>query len=191
MIPHCDELFLRYLDPWYDDSDRARRGFAATRPDMLTLDTISESPLNQETQEEVAHRIQTMFNAAQSDWSSQFSLTGDPDLHWIETIEKHYDRAQIKDLIGRSDPEDFSNDYLIVCCEFGALLGHVLKKLKPRLQWHYEWPYWESDLRDPKTNNIIPPFHWAVKKMSEYGVDDLFWEKVPACVSMLDRKTEV
>lgn len=188
MIPHCDDLFLRYFDPWCDDSDRAQRGFEATRPDLLTTDINSPSPLTQEAQTEVAHRIETILKAAKGDFGRELNLSGEPDLHWIETIDQYYNRRRIKKLIDQSDPKDFSNEYLVICCEFGALIGHVLKTLQPRLQWYYEWPYWESDLRDPQTNSVIPPFHWAIKKISEYGVDDRFWEKIPMCISMLDQE---
>lgn len=54
----------------------------------------------------------------------------------------------------------------------------MMKATTPRLEWCYEYPYWESSLFAPKTGTVIPPFHFAVKKMSEYGVDDGFVAKL-------------
>jgi len=36
-LPHCDDLFLRFFDPWHSENDRKRRGFPATRPDMMQV----------------------------------------------------------------------------------------------------------------------------------------------------------
>ncbi len=138
---------------------------------------------------EVSQRLATMLEAAQNDWSGYLYLSGEPDLRWIEIFDEFHDRTKIQQIISRSDPQDFSNDYVITCCEFGAVLGHVLISLQPRLQWHYEWPYWESGLFDPKNGHLIPPFHWAIKKMSEYGVDDGFAAKIESCLEILDSKT--
>lgn len=77
----------------------------------------------------------------------------------------------------------------IICCEFGAMLGAVMRSLQPRLFWSPNWPYWESSLIDPASGSEIPVFHWAIKKMSSYGWDDGFAEKTEACLAMLDRPT--
>ena len=152
--------------------------------------SVESSPLSKDKQTEVSQRIQTMLDATRTDWARYLYLTGEPDLRWIETFDQYHDRDQIQQLIGRSNPKDFSNDYVVTCCEFGAVLGYVMVSLQPRLRWHYEWPYWESALFDPQSGNLVPPFHWAVKKMSEYGVDDGFAAKVEACLQILDQKAK-
>lgn len=188
MLPHCDELFLKYFEPWYDEADRARRSFATTRPDMMGITVKLDAILAPEWEKESARRVETMFRAARNDWASELGLSGEVDLSWVDAVDRHYDSERIKGILSESDPGDFCNTYLIVCCEFGALLGHVLQALQPRLQWRYDWPYWESDLRDPEANQVIPPFHWAIKKMSGYGVDDGFAEKLQVCVGMLEER---
>lgn len=195
-IPHCDELFLRFFDRWYEDDDRERKGFKTTRPDFLTSDgyvgstAATTSPLTEESQAAVMKRIEIMTEAASTDWARNLNLTGEMDLVWIEIIDAHYDTDRIAELISNSDPEDFSNDYLVTCCEFGALLGYVMKTLRPRLFWNPDWPYWESSLIDPVHGHVIPVFHWAIKKMSDYGWDDGFAEKVKACLDLMDRKSD-
>lgn len=157
---------------------------------FLGKNSSESSSLKRTQQEEVSDRIDRMLEAARSDWSGYLFLTGEPDLRWIETFDEYYDRDQIQKLISRSDPRDFSNDYVVTCCEFGAVLGYVMTSLQPLLQWQYEWPYWESALFDPRSGNVIPPFHWAVKKMSEYGVDDGFGAKVELCLELLEQKAK-
>jgi hypothetical protein len=41
---------------------------------------------------------------------------------------------------------------------------------------------------DPGSGNLTPVFRWAMKKMSNYGWDDGFAQKIEACVQLLDKK---
>ncbi len=190
-IPDCDELFARFFDRWYDDDWRQWKGFPATRPDILEADDLvgrtgaDASPLGPDGQSEVNGMIRTIYEAAESDWGRQLDLTPPVDIKWVEAIDAHYDRGRIREMINDSDPEDFSNTYVVTCCEFGAVLGYVLRDHCPELEWLYGWPYWESALLHPPSGSVIPVFHWAIKKMSEYGVDDGFAEKIAACSQML------
>ncbi|MDF3059295.1 MAG: hypothetical protein K0R17_3510 [Rariglobus sp.] len=193
-IPENDPLFLRFLDPWYSEADRKRKNWDATRPDMLTISGyVGASPddlqiLVLEGQNESKARIERMLAACRSDWPTYLNLSGGIgiDLDWIDAFDAYYDRKKVSEIIDKSDPTDFSNDYLILVCEFGAALGHVLQRMEPRLNWVYDWPYWESSLVDTQTGTIIPTFHWAVKKFSDYGIDDGFAAKLEMCVSVLN-----
>ena len=78
---------------------------------------------------------------------------------------------------------------MVICCEFGAILAHVMISLQPRLEWYYEWPYSESAIFDPDNGYVVPPFHWAFKKMSEYGIDDGFALKIEACLKTLEEES--
>lgn len=127
-----------------------------------------------------------MVEACRGDWPQYLRVFGDLDEHWIDAFDDYYDRKRISDVISRSEPSDFSNDYLILICEFGAALGYVLRAKQPHLDWLYDWPYWESSLVDTRTGSVIPPFHWAVKKFSEYGVDDGFVTKIEMCLHVLE-----
>jgi len=42
-------------------------------------------------------------------------------------------------------------------------------------------------MRRPDPQSLIPVFHWAVKKMSGYGWDDGFVQKIDACLKLLDK----
>lgn len=193
-LPHCDDLFLRFFDPWYDDVWRKWKGFPATRPDLLNADQLvgcsgfEASPLQEEPQLKVAQMIRTMLEAAQGDWQRQLELVPPVDLNWVRVIDTHFDRTRIQQLIDASDPADFSNPYLVTCCEFGVILAQVLQEECAELEWMYAWPYWESALFHPPSGTVIPVFHWAVKKMSEYGFDDGFAEKIQACTQILRDK---
>ena len=156
----------------------------------IGLTAADASPLSEKSQQEVIHRIETMLQAARTDWPAYLQVSGDVDLAWIDACDKYHDPGHIEEVIERSDPTDFSNDYLVLCCEFEAVLGHVMRSLQPRLVWLAEWPYWESALLDPQTGNLMPVFHWAMKKISDYGWDDGFAEKVEACLELLDNKPD-
>lgn len=193
-LPLCDTLFTTFLEPWYSPADRNRKTFSATRPDLLTDDSYLRAPLselsviNSEGEAEARARIEEMLAACRGDWPGYLKVFGEIDEHWIEAFDDYYDRERVQDVIRRSDPKDFSNDYLVLVCEFGSALAHVLRNKEPRLGWVYDWPYWESSLVDPHTGSVIPPFHWAVKKISEYGLDDRFAEKIDMCVRVLSEK---
>jgi hypothetical protein len=193
-LPHCDDLFLRFFDPWYDDAGRQRRGFKATLPDVLQHDSFigltqtQASCVTEKAQHDIVQQIDGMVDAARQDWPTYLPVTGDINLDWIDAFDRHYDRDRIHEVIDRSDPSSFSNDYVVLCCEFGAGLSRVLRDAKPRLVWRLDWPYWDSSLLDPETGTAIAIFHWAIKKMSEYGVDDGFRAKVKACLQFLNEK---
>jgi hypothetical protein len=89
-------------------------------------------------------------------------------------------------MVEASDPAKLGNELLVLCCEFGAVLGEVLRTAAPRLEWVYDWPDWESGLLDPAHGYRINVFHWAVKKFSDYGLDDGFAAKVAQCVSLVE-----
>jgi hypothetical protein len=191
-LPNCDALFRRFFDRWYSDDDRRRKGFQATRPDLIQIpEYIGQSPshispLSRAARTEVAKQIREMQEAAKEDWKNSLSVREPISIYWVDAFDKHYDRERVKAVIESSDPEDFSNEYLVSCCEFGSVLGHVLSQLKPRLQWLHDWPYWESAIFDPKSGHVIAVFHWAIKKMSSYGIDDGYAAKVEACLKILD-----
>lgn len=193
-LPHCDALFLRFFDRWYDDDDRRRRGFKATLPDVLQYDSFGgptpaeASWLNETGQQQVLQQINGMVEAARQDWPTYLPVENDMDLQWIDVFDRYYDRQRIHHVIKRSDPSDFSNDYVVLCCEFGAVLSDVLLRAQPHMFWRLDWPYWDSSLLDPKTGNAVSVFHWAIKKMSEYGVDDGFAAKTKAVLHLLDEE---
>ncbi len=190
-LPDCEDLFLQFFDPWYDEGDRERKRYAATRPDAEEIDAwvgrsaVDLGVLSEDGKQAAADMIEGMLEAAQGDWPGYLDVEGEVDSSWVEAFDSYYDRRRTRKLIDRSDPKGFSNDYLVIACEFGAVLGHVMRAQCPRLEWLLEWPYWESSLFDPRTGTRINVFHWSVKKLSEYGVDDGYVAKTAAVMEMV------
>jgi hypothetical protein len=193
----CDDLFLHFFSPWYHGDELARRGFVATLPDVLQhhslvgLSQAEASIVTEETQTEVLAQIDAMLEAARAEWPTFLVVSGEIDQEWVAAFDRHYTRARIRETIERSDPRDYGNDYLVTCCEFGAVLGRVLMSLEPQLSWRLDWPYSDSTLLYPETGTAISVFHWAIKKLSEYGVDDGYEAKVKACLQFLTEGREL
>lgn len=179
-IPHCDTLFEKFLTPWYDEQDRPM----ITRPDMYLIAAFEGKPLNiddiqylddEYLEYQKKHLNQTMVHAALEDFR-HITNSDQLDLNALDAVDKYYDRTRIADLIKESDPKDFSNPYLVTVCEFGAMLGHLFKQADD-FDWLYSHPYFHSILVHKNTGFGITVFDWAVKKFSEYGVDDGFAAK--------------
>ena len=193
-LPDCDKVFMTYFDKWYTPADRERKGFPATRPDVLSSDDLKglssrdASPLTDDGQFEIMKMVEGMIDAARGDWPTFLKVSEPVNIDWIDEFDKFHDKRCIKALMKSSKSDDFSNDFVVRCCEFGAVLGHVLMSFQPNLHWVYDYPYWESSVFDPETGNIIPVFHWAIKKFSSYGIDDGFKAKVLACSQMIQRE---
>ena len=193
VLPGCDELFLRYLGPWYSEADWARRVYQATRPDIEQLGVDSEltasdiSRLTEESQADVAERVCGMCEAATWDWAKLLKVRGTPSSQWIAEFDRHFQRRQIQEIIDRSDPQEIDNDYVVLCCELGTVLGTVLSSLEPRLAWLYDWPYWESGLYDQNTRSRINVFHCAVRRLSKDGAHASLAVKMDECRKLLHK----
>jgi hypothetical protein len=190
----ADELFTQFFDRWYDDETRALKSCPGTEPDVVQYPdlvgrTAAEiSPLEEPGFSKSLERVQAMLSAAQGDWPDFLKVQGEVDLEWVRVFDEFFRPEVVAELISISDPEDFGNRYVIYACEFGAVLGQCLRQRVPRLVWVPSWPYWESYLFDSQTGFRINVFHWAIKKLSSYGVDDGFAAKLEACVGMLEGK---
>jgi hypothetical protein len=192
-LPDCDEIFAEYFDRWYSDDDRQRKPFTSTRPDIerhsnRDASAADLSPLTEAGVQHAAGYVSSVYEAAVADWAEYLEVGGSPDLEWIAAFDAYWDRPTINELLERSNPAEFSNELLVICCEFGAVLGAVLRSRVPSLEWCYDWPYWESALHHPPTGYRVNVFHWAIKKFSEYGVDDGFESKVRACEQYLNEQ---
>jgi hypothetical protein len=191
-LPDADEIFAHFFDRWYDAGDRERKGVPHTRPDLARrfrpgLKAAELSPFNDETQREILERIQIMLGTATSDWPRYLDVKGEISDAWVDAFDRHHDAKRVAEMLSESDPADYSNDLLVLVCQFGAVIGAVLRQHLPRLEWIPEWPYWESFLYDPWSGHEIPPFHWAIKKFSSYGIDDGFAAKIGMCVNLLEK----
>ena len=178
-LPHCDELFVRYLAPWYPKDQRPKM----TRPDMFVISGFDGKPVDLDKIQYLPsdllnmnkEQITGMVEAAKADYQEivAFEML---DLKVIDAVDQHYDRKRIKGVINSSNPSDFDNDYLVSVGEFGAALGELFCQ-RPGFGWLYSHPYYHSIIVHKDTGFGITVFDWAVKKFSEYGVDDGFAAK--------------
>lgn len=192
-LPDCDSLFVKFLSPWYNEEDRPEM----TRPDMYQIAAYEGKPINlDETQYLVPKYLEqaktlineTMTNAALEDFQHIYK-TDKVNFQLLDAVDKYYDRTRIARLIKESDPDDFSNSYLVTVCEFGVLLGQLFRQLEG-YDWLYSHPYYHSIIVHKNTGFGITVFDWAVKKFSEYGVDDGYVAKFHAAVDVVNRKLQ-
>ena len=92
-----------------------------------------------------------------------------PDAKDLHFFDKYYDRRRVIDVVNRSEPNDLSNPFVVICCEFGAVLGYVMLNMLPGLEWLPDWPYWESSIVD-STENIV----WGPPG-ARYAPDGMVW----------------
>jgi hypothetical protein len=191
-IPDCNELFTRFFVPWYPEGERGT--LKATKGDMITerayaaRSAADVSNLTPQAQTRVEQQLERMLSAARTDWPKFLQIDGEVDLRWVQAFDEYYDQERIANLIRSSNPAEDGNDYMITAIEFGVVLGDVLLQAQPRLAWSAAMPYWESAVYDCKSGTFIPVTHWAIKKLSDYGWDDGFADKVQACVALLDEE---
>lgn len=184
-LPHCDTLFQTFLSPWYPEEDRPQM----TRPDMYQIAAYEGEPLDldkiqyleDDYLQEVKELINvTMVKGALEDYQ-HIIQANELSLEVLDAVDKYYDRARIAALIKSSDPADFSNPYLVSVCEFGVMLGHLFTQMEG-FDWLYSHPHFHSIVVHKETGFGITVFDWAVKKFSEYGVDDGFVAKFHAAI---------
>jgi len=187
-IPDCDDLFVKYLSPWYPEDERPKM----TRPDMYVISGFEGQPLEIESLqyltddllEKTKKQIQTITDAALQDY--QEIIESDKlDFNVLDAVDKFYNRKRIAEIIKNSDPSDYSNQYLVTVCEFGATLGQLFKEIEG-FDWLYSYPYFHSIIVHRETGFGITVFDWAVKKFSEYGVDDGFVAKFHAALDGIE-----
>jgi hypothetical protein len=181
-IPDCDELFAKYMRPWYPDNEKP----SGTRPDMYVIAAYDGKPLameslqylNDECLKQMKEQIEKITDAALQDYQ-EIIRCEELDFRVLDAVDKHYDREKIKAIIATSDATDYANQYLVTVCEFGATIGNIFTQ-SDGFGWLYAHPYFHSIVVHKETGFGITVFDWAVKKFSEYGVDDGFVAKIHA-----------
>lgn len=102
-LPHCDELFIKYLSPWYNEDDRPKM----TRPDMYQIAAFEGQPLDlddlqylmPEYLEQVKAIINdTMTNSALEDFSLIYKFHT-ISFELLDRVYTYYDRVKITELI--------------------------------------------------------------------------------------------
>jgi hypothetical protein len=178
-LPDCNDLYVKYVHKWDDNPEHK---ILIVKPDMLQLlkpgtgfSTLVDSTNKAHVQ--IKHQIEEMISASKQDLQ-ELAKFNEFDLETIDKLDKAIDRQYIKDIIDASDVNDDSNQYLISIVEFGCALAETMENEIGGFVWVYDYPYWESTLVHKKTGFEVPVFHWAIKKYSDYGVDDGFKAKI-------------
>jgi hypothetical protein len=174
-LPPADEVFLRFLDRWYSDADRARKPFRATRPDAEVCaapgtPAAGVAALAGDRARRIVETVKAMAEAARTEWPTP-SGPATLDLEWVDAFDRRWTRARVGELLDREDPAVFTNRVVTACGQLGAALGEVLIALAPRCEWLAGWPCWESAVYDARSGVRINVFHWAIRKLGEEGVD--------------------
>jgi hypothetical protein len=188
-LPDAHEMFQTFFDRWYDEYWREKRG-----ADFLHLEVVQSEELiglsgeeacliDEAGQLEVASMIGETLEGATEDWQETLELNLPIDRSWLNKFDQTHDREQIAALIEESDPEDFSSLYVMTCCELGAVIAQVLRDECSDLEWMYAWPFWDSALLHPDTGCLVYVFHWAIKRLSESGVDESLETRIAECVA--------
>lgn len=190
-LPSCDKLFVRYLSPWYEDDDRP----TMTRPDLYQIAAYQGTAIHlDEIQyltpaylKEVKVLINDIMTKAALEDFFNIHQSENIDLELLDAVDKFFDRAKVTELIAISDPQDFTNSYLVTVCELGVLLGQLFRQ-REGFDWLYSHPYYHSIIVHEETGMGITVFDWAVKKLSGYGVDDGLVAKFNAAIDGINRQ---
>jgi hypothetical protein len=182
-----EKIFDKYFLPWYNNKDKID---LKIKPDMYkAIDAGTKiSDINVITEEgisKVGAHIAAMISASQEDWGSYLEIKNKIGLEELDQFDNYYSKSKVIQLIKKSNPDDFSNEFLIICCEFGSIIGEILISLNNDLQWYYNQPYWESMIYHEKTGYMIPVYSWAIKKFSDYGIDDGCCSKIIKCIEII------
>lgn len=183
----CDPLFEKFLSPWYPENERPKM----TRPDMYVIEGYDGQPLDLETLQYLDEttldhskaQIEKMIQAAWADYQDVFK-SDQIDINLLNAVDKHFDKKKVIEIVKASDPSDFSNLYLVSVCEFGAMLGYLFSQNRD-FGWLYSYPYFHSIIVHEPTGFGITVFDWAVKKFSNYGVNDGYVAKYHAAIEAI------
>ncbi|MEX2606819.1 MAG: hypothetical protein WD708_05690 [Kiritimatiellia bacterium] len=168
-LPDAETLYHHYFSRWIPPEDPRE---AQLRSDLEQIELEPGqhirvlSPLTDEGRKEIDAKLARATRAALADIPALIHQSGPPSLDWLDALEDYLTPERLQELLRSSDPDNPNNLYMILCCETGALIGHLLRDAWPSLRWLGDFPYFESSLFDLNANVMLPTFHWAVKTIS-------------------------
>jgi hypothetical protein len=195
-LADADALHARFFDRWSKPADRERRGSTATRPDLQNVPAFRGAnaadlcPLTETMRQSVLDQVARMLAAARSDWRATVAPHDVLSRDGLAAIDAAFDESAVAELVATSDPADVANAYVVTVCELGVVIGEALRAARPTLQWVPDWPYWESSLVDRASGDVIPPFHWAIRRLSATGFreDVALVDKVGLALQVLAKR---
>ncbi len=186
-LPNQEEVFTKYFKPWYDKDELEYRGHEETLPDTESWGKPGAaaelvSPLTDEGQKMMKEQIEEIYQAAKEDWPDFLGVKDEVSLDWVEAFDQYFDKEKVAELLENSDPEEFSNELVVLSCELGAVIGNSMIQEDPELKWMADCPYWESAIYDIRTGFRVNVFHWAIKKFSSYEHKDGIKARILQCL---------
>mgnify|MGYP001454541820 CR=1 FL=1 len=137
-----EQLFDRYFLKWYDQNNIRKM---KVKPDMMTYAKpgtefieLQKNLLTEKGITAISKHINIMKEAALEDWKMFLDIGNPLNIDDIEKFDNYYNKKEVLNLINSSDPEDFSNEFLVTCCEFGVILGTNMINLNNELCWIYD-----------------------------------------------------
>ena len=142
-------------------------------PDLIGRSASDISRFPRSDQNDIIHQISVLrHDSAISNFSCKLDLEIESNWNGLDRIDEYFDQSKISELIDSSDDSDSTNAYLITCIELGSIIGNNLVNADENFEWLAELPYWETAIWHPPSGKMIPPVHFAIKKLSSYGWAD-------------------
>ena len=168
-LPDAETLYSVFFAPWFDPADPRH---PRLRSDIEEIELPPGThpralcELSPPERRQVETLLAGITRAALSDLPALLGRSGEPESAWLDALAAKATPAQLQAWLQSSNPENPQNNYLLLCCELGALLAVLLQRQHPGLRWIEDLPYFESCLFDLNRRIRIPVFHWAVKALS-------------------------
>jgi hypothetical protein len=188
------ELYARFFAPWLKPVERERRGADLLRPDLLEVAAfrfVAAAELTTVAPDvavRVGDQIARMVAAARSDWKEFCGRHDVLSRDGLLAVDRAFDPEAVSQLQSSSDPAEFGNSLVVTACELGAVLGASLVAARPTLQWVADWPYFESTLVDRATGFVVPPFHWAIRRLSAQGAGGGLVERIGVALTHMGQR---
>lgn len=168
-LPDSETLYHHFFSGWIPPED-PRTPQLRSDLEQIELEPGQHirvlSPLTDEGRAHIEAQLARSTQAALADIPGLLKLEGRPTLDWLDALEAYFNPERLQALLRASNPEKMDNPYFVLCCETGALIGHLLQQQWPSLRWLGDFPYFESSLFDLNAKVMFPTFHWAVKSLS-------------------------
>ena len=146
------------------------------------------SSLDDVWQSRVLKQLDIMVESAVQDWEK---LLGKPTMNYqcaLSGIHKCYNQSTVTKLLKGEKENEVDGDVFITAIEIGVICGKVIIELNRNWGWIPCMPYWESPLYHSKSGCIANVFHWGVKKLSSYAVEDDLYGKCLACNEVAEKE---
>lgn len=191
-LPTAEALFQQFFTPWYPATSPAP---TAPRPDLFiiagsagkSLQLSELQYLSPEFLEAAKNQIAEIIKTGLEDFHEivEFSAL---DVDVLNAVLENYEHSDIAELLTESDPDQFSNPYLVTVCVFGAILGRLFTQ-EPGFDWLYGYPYFHSIIVHSATGLGIPVFDWMIKRFSADAINEDLTQKFENALGIVAQRS--